>query len=171
MRSIDRLNDAIGKAVAWLTLGCVLVCFLVVILRYVFSTGLIWLQEAYIWQHGIVFMVGAGYTLLHRGHVRVDILYVRMSDRTKAWVDIFGTVAFLFPWLIVIASYGHRFITSSWAILEPSGQPGGIPFVYVLKSMIWVFCLLVGLQGLAMIGRNLLFLAGDRRYAPEPTAH
>ncbi len=72
VRFVDRMNESIGRGVAWLTLAMVLITFVVVILRYVFSIGWVWLQESYVWVHGIVFMIGAGYTLLHNGHVRVE---------------------------------------------------------------------------------------------------
>ena len=81
VRSVDALNEWIGRAVAWLTLGCVLTAFAVVLLRYVFDLGLPWLQELYVWQHAAVFMAGAGYTMLHRGHVSVDVLYGHLAAR------------------------------------------------------------------------------------------
>ena len=97
VRGIDAINDWIGRAAAWLTLGCVLTCFAVVVLRYAFGIGFPWMQELYVWQHAAVFMAGAGYTMLHRGHVNVDVLYGRLNPRGKAWIDILGTLVFLFP--------------------------------------------------------------------------
>src|SRR5690606_37431965 len=102
VRAIDTLNEYTGRVLAWLTLGTVLVCFLVVVLRYLFAIGSVCLQELYVWQHAIVFMLGAGYTLLHGGHVRVDILHARMSERRRAWIDLLGTIFFLMPWLVVL---------------------------------------------------------------------
>lgn len=168
---VDGLNEALGRVAAWLTLGTVLVCFTVVVLRYGFGTGQIWLQDLYVWQHAAVFMLGAGYTLLHEGHVRVDVLYGRASPRRRAWLDITGTFIFLFPWLIVLAWMSGPFILSSWAIREGSAQAGGLPGAYLMKSLIWAFCLLVGLQGLALVARRILFLAGDERHAPGAGAH
>lgn len=103
MHAIDRLNEAIGKAVSWLTLAMVLVTFAAVVLRYGFSLGWIWLQESYIWMHGIVFMLGAGYTLLHDGHVRVDLFYRDARPRYKAWVNLAGSVVLLLPMVVVVA--------------------------------------------------------------------
>jgi TRAP-type mannitol/chloroaromatic compound transport system permease small subunit len=168
---IDSMNEWIGRIVAWLTLGTVLVCFTVVVLRYAFSTGYIWMQEMYVWQHAIVFMVGAGYTFLHGGHVRVDIFYAKSSERTRAWVDIFGTLVFLFPWLVVLVITSVPYIGSAWAIREASREAGGLPGFFLLKSMIWVFAVVVGLQGLSLIARRILFLSGRQEYAPEPTSH
>ncbi len=166
IRVIDRINEAVGRVVAFLTLGAVLVCFLVVVLRYVFSIGFIWLQELYVWQHAVVFMLGAGYTLLHGRHVRVDIFYARMSPRRRAAVDLFGTLIFLLPWLGVLLYYGVPFLALSWRLFEPSSQADGLPGYFVLKSVVPLFCLLVGLQGLSLAGRSLLVLAGREEFAP-----
>ena len=103
VRAVDAVNEWVGRTVAWLTLGCVVTCFAVVVLRYLFDLGFPWLQELYVWQHAAVFMAGAGYTMLHDGHVNVDVLYGRFGARGRAWVDILGTLVFLFPWLAVIA--------------------------------------------------------------------
>ena len=80
-------------------------------LLYAFSIGFPWLQELYVWQHAAVFMAGAGYTMLHRGHVNVDVLYGQLNERRRAWVDILGTIFFLFPWLAILA--GGDFIKTS----------------------------------------------------------
>jgi len=160
VRTVDAANDWLGRIVSWLTLGAVLVCFLVVVLRYVFSIGYPWMQELYVWQHACVFMLGAGYTMLHRGHVNVDIFYGRWSPRTQAWVDIVCVLVFLFPWLIVLGFASRHFILASWAIREASEQADGLPGLYLFKTVIWIFCALLFLQGLALIGRRTLFLAG-----------
>jgi TRAP-type mannitol/chloroaromatic compound transport system permease small subunit len=171
IRTIDRFNEGIGRIVAWLTFGTVSVCFLVVILRYIFSIGFVWLQELYVWQHALVFMLGAGYTFLHGGHVRVDIFYARMSARRRAIVDLFGTFVFLLPWLAVILYYGMPFLTLSWRLLEPSSQAGGLPGYFLLKSAIPTFCVLVALQGLALAARSLLVLSGREEFSPKQSEH
>ena len=171
VRAADTVNEWVGRAVAWLTLGTVLVCAAVVALRYAFSWGSICLQEAYVWQHAVVFMVGAGYTFAHRGHVRVDIFYARMSPRAKAWVDLGGTLAFLLPWLGVLVWFGWPFVALSWSLREASAQAGGCQGYYLLKSTVFVFAVVVGLQGLALAARSILVLAGRTAYAPEPAEH
>jgi TRAP-type mannitol/chloroaromatic compound transport system permease small subunit len=168
---IDWFNDLTGRWVAWLTLGTVLVCFAVVVLRYAFSIGFIWMQDLYVWMHAVVFLLGAGYTFRNGGHVRVDILYGRASPTRKAWVDIVGTLIFLFPWLAVLAWDSQGFILGSWQLKESSQQTGGMPGMYLLKAGIWVFCILVGLQGLALLSRSILFLRGDAHYAPNNAGH
>jgi TRAP-type mannitol/chloroaromatic compound transport system permease small subunit len=160
VRGIDAINDWIGRTVAWLTLGCVVTCFAVVVLRYAFNLGFPWMQELYVWQHAVVFMAGAGYTMLHRGHVNVDVLYGRLPARGRAWIDILGTLVFLFPWLAVLATTSAPFVTSSWGIREASNTANGMPAVYLLKSLLWVFCALLFAQGLALVARRGLFLAG-----------
>lgn len=166
IKAIEATNEWVGRTTAWLTLGTVLVCFLVVVLRYVFHRGEIWLQELYIWQHAIVFMVGAGYTFLQGGHVRVDIFYAKMSILGQAWVNIFGTLFFLLPSLALIVYFGWDFVEVSWRIREPSSQAGGLPGFYLLKTVIIVFCTLIALQGLALLMRGVLVVAGHREFAP-----
>ena len=157
---VDRLNEAIGRGVSWLTLAMVLVTFAVVVLRYAFSLGWVWMQESYVWLHGIVFMAAAGYTLLHNGHVRVDIFYRPGSARYKAWVDLLGVLFLLLPVTVMIAATSTPYIAESWIKLEESREAGGLPGLFMLKSVLWVFCLLVALQGLSLAGRSLLLLFG-----------
>ena len=168
MRGIDAFSEHFGRIVSWLTLGTVLVCFAVVVLRYVFSIGSVCLQELYVWQHALVFMLGAGYTLLHAGHVRVDIFYARLSPRRRAWVDLFGTCFFMFPWLVVLVWYGWPYFMRSWGLLEASGQAGGCDGYFLLKSAIPLFALLLGVQGIALVLRSILIIAG--RLEPTPVA-
>lgn len=160
VKAVDALNEHVGRAVSWLTLGCVLTCFAVVVLRYAFGTGYPWMQELYVWQHAVVFMAGAGYTFLHRGHVNVDVLYGRLDARRRAWIDILGTLFFLFPWLAVVAATSAPFVLGAWSIREASNTANGMPGVYLLKTLIWVFCALLFVQGLALLARRGLFLAG-----------
>ncbi|MBK8175691.1 MAG: TRAP transporter small permease subunit [Rhodospirillales bacterium] len=157
-RCVDALNERIGRAVAWLTLAMVLIAFLVVVLRYVFSVGFVWLQESYVWMHGAVFMLGAGYTLLHDGHVRVDIFYREASPRFKAWVDLSGVCVLLAPMLITVWVGAMPYVRSSWMALEASREAGGLPGLFLLKTIILVFCALLGLQGLSLAARSLLTL-------------
>lgn len=170
VRTIDRLNDAVGRGVAWLTLAMVLITFAVVILRYVFSLGWVWMQESYVWLHGIVFMLGAGYTLLHNGHVRVDIFYRPASDRHKAWVDLLGVLVLLLPVISVSLFFSLDYVIKSWAGLEESREAGGLPGLFLLKSVIWGFCVLMALQGLSLAGRSVLTLSGQKlpEYSGEP---
>jgi TRAP-type mannitol/chloroaromatic compound transport system permease small subunit len=171
VRGLEGINEAIGRIVMWLTLGTVLVCFAVVALRYGFSTGYTWMQELYVWLHAGVFLIGAGYTFLHGGHVRVDVFYAQFSPRRKALVDLFGTLVFLFPWLFVVAYLSREFILRSWAIGEISNQANGLPALYLLKTCIWIFCGVLAMQGVAVVARSILVLSGRTEWSPQATGH
>jgi len=97
MRFIDSLNEQTGRFIAWCTVAMVLIQFSVVVMRYVFGISFIWMQESVVYLHSMVFMIGAGYTLLHNGHVRVDVFYRSANFRTKAIIDIFGVIFLLLP--------------------------------------------------------------------------
>jgi TRAP-type mannitol/chloroaromatic compound transport system permease small subunit len=160
VRFIDQLNEVIGRGIAWLTLAMVLIGFIVVMLRYVFSIGFVWMQESYVWLHGITFMLAAGYTLIHDGHVRVDIFYRTASIRKKALVDLFGSLVLLLPVLVLVWVQAWPYVLDSWARLEESREAGGLPGLFLLKSVILVFCVTMGLQGLSLAGRSILILVG-----------
>ncbi|MDD3444512.1 MAG: TRAP transporter small permease subunit [Zavarzinia sp.] len=165
VRAVDGLNDRVGAVLSWATLAVVVVCFLVAVLRYFLDLGFVWMQELYVWFHAAVFLVGAGFTFRVGGHVRVDLFYRGASPRRRAWIDLFGCCVFLFPWLIVVAGAAWRYFEASFAIGEASAQPGGMPALYILKFLLVVFCALVGAQGLALMARSVLVLAGDAAYA------
>ncbi len=157
---IDALNERVGRAVSWLTLFMVLITFVVVLLRYVFDLGWIALQESVTYLHAIVFLGGAAFTLKHEGHVRVDILLRRLSPRGQAWVDLLGTMLLLLPVCGFITWISWDYVLQSWVIYEGSGETGGVPAVYLLKSMILVMSVLLLLQGVAIAIRRLLYLRG-----------
>lgn len=163
---IDALNERVGRAVSWLTLLMVLLQFVIVLLRYVFGVGAIAAQEAIVYMHAAVFLGVAGYTLRHDGHVRVDIFYGSASPRARAKVDIFGSLFLLLPMSIAIFVLAWPYVDRAWAVLEgsPEGQ-NGIPAVFLLKTFILVFAVLVALQGIALILKSIAVLRGD---APPP---
>jgi len=152
---IDALNNFIGRGVSWLTLFMALVMFVIVVLRYMFNMGWIWMQESVVFMHGLVFMLAAGYTLLADEHVRIDILYRPMNEKKKAIVNIIGILFLLFPTCFVMFYYGYPYVSDSWSVLEGSREAGGLPGVFALKSVILVFPVLVGLQGISKIIRAL----------------
>jgi TRAP-type mannitol/chloroaromatic compound transport system permease small subunit len=158
---IDRINRTVGKTIAWLALIMAVTQFVVVILRYVFAIGFIPMQESIWYQHGILFMVGAGYTLMHDGHVRIDIIYSTASPRTKALIDLFGSLVFLLPICILTFVLSWGYVSNSWRIFEGSTEVSGLPFIYLLKTMIWVFAFLVGIQAIALVARALRYLKGE----------
>jgi TRAP-type mannitol/chloroaromatic compound transport system permease small subunit len=166
IHAIDWVNRTVGRVVAWLTLATVLICGTVVVLRYSAGIGYVWLQELYVWTHGMTFLLAAGFAYLLNAHVRVDIFYTRLSVRGKAWVDLFGVVFLLMPWLALLAWTAWTYVSYSWATREVSVQSNGMPAVYVLKASMLGFVALLGLQGFAWIGRCILVLAGRE---PPPT--
>lgn len=159
---IDRFSAATGRAAAWLTLFMVIVTFVVVIMRYVFDAGLIWVQESVVWMHAVVFMVGAAYTLRAEDHVRVDVFYRTMSTRRRAWVDLIGVLVFLLPLCLFLGWKSFDFVTVSWRIHESSRESGGLPYPFIplLKSVLLFMPVAVALQGLSLFLGSLRTLRG-----------
>jgi TRAP-type mannitol/chloroaromatic compound transport system permease small subunit len=165
--AIDRVTAAVGRAAAWCCLYVVLAEFAVVVLRYGFGLGSIKLQESVMYAHAALFMLAAAWTLQVDGHVRVDVFYAQASPRTQALVDLIGALVFLLPFAAVLAVLALPYVGRSWAILERSREASGLPFVYLLKTLIPIFALLIGLQGIAQAIRAALTLSG---YRPPPIA-
>ena len=158
---IDALNERIGRAASWLALFIVLIQFMIVVGRYVFGVGSIWFQELIIYMFGFLFMLGAAYTLRHDGHVRVDIFYREAPARTKALVNLVGSLLFLIPICGLIFWVAWPYVLQSWSIWEGSQESSGIPARYLQKTAILAFAVLMALQGLSIVLRSLLVLQGD----------
>ncbi|MGA8613694.1 MAG: TRAP transporter small permease subunit [Xanthobacteraceae bacterium] len=161
--TIDRVTAAIGRAAAWCCLYVVLVEFAVVCMRYLLGIGSIKLQESVIYAHAGLFMLAAAWTLQTDGHVRVDVFYAQAKPRTRALIDLIGALVFLLPFAAVLAALSVPYVARSWAILEGSREASGLPLVYLLKTLIPLFALLMGLQGVAQAIRAALLLSGPRR--------
>ena len=162
--SLDSICVAIGRLVAWLTVFMVIMQFAVVMMRYVFSFGSIQMQESIWYMHGILFMLGAAYALFQNEHVRVDIFYNDMSPKAKAWVNLIGSIIFLIPLCITIWWFAWSYVSNSWAVLETSTEGGGLPFIYLFKTVILGFAGLMFLQTLSLIIRSLRTLMGFQPY-------
>lgn len=167
VRAISALNAFIGNVFSWLALAMVLVCFTVVVQRYIFGISLLWLQDLYVWLNGAMLTAVAAYALLRNDHVRVDIYYRTARLRTKALVDLFGVLVFLLPYCWVVWVYGWPFVARSWHLKEASSNFGGMPGLYILKTFILAFAFLVALQGVAMALRSALVLGGREELLPE----
>lgn len=163
--ALRRLSERTGRVVAWLSLPMVIVTFVIVVLRYAFDLGWIWMQESVVWMHAAVFMLASAYTLNRDEHVRVDIFYRRMSARRKAWVDACGTGLFLLPVCAFIVYTSWDYVATSWAIREGSREAGGLPYPFVplLKSLIPFTAALLALQGIADAIDSIATLRGTRR--------
>jgi TRAP-type mannitol/chloroaromatic compound transport system permease small subunit len=167
VRAVSGLNKFVGQVVSWLALGIVVVCFAVVVQRYVFHFSIIWMQDLYIWLNGAMFTAVAGFALLRDSHVRVDIFYRPASTRRKAIADLIGVLVFLLPFMGVVTYYSWPFVSRSWKFGEGSANVGGMPALFVLKSFILVFVVLITLQGVAWVLRSILVLTGREELLPE----
>ena len=161
-RWLDQLSEAVGIIIAWFTLFMVIGTLIVVLLRYGFDVGWIWMQESITWMHAAVFMLGASYTLKWDEHVRVDIFYRQMSEIQAAWVNLLGTIFFLVPLSIFLILSSWDYVVASWEIHEASREAGGLtyPFVSILKSFIPITALLILLQGMAGLIDNVFKITG-----------
>ena len=157
---IDSLNQWVGRGVAWVTLGLVLVVFVDVVMRYLFNTSFVFTQELEWHLFGFIFLMGAGYTLLHDGHVRVDIVYQRLGFKSRAWVNLGGVLLFLIPGCIMVIATSWKFTMTSFAMLEGSPDPGGIPFRFILKGCIPVGFTLLLLQGISLGMHSIMQILG-----------
>ncbi|WP_062267786.1 TRAP transporter small permease subunit [Endozoicomonas arenosclerae] len=162
---IDGLTEKAGRILGGFNLLLVVSVFLVVLLRYWFNSGSIALQELAMYFHALIFLGASSYTLKQGGHVRVDVFYNRMNIRQKAWVNCLGTLFLLFPVCLFIGYMSFDYVSRSWAIMETSPDPGGLPLVYLLKTLILVFVVTMLLQGIAEFFRSILILAGKE--SPE----
>jgi TRAP-type mannitol/chloroaromatic compound transport system permease small subunit len=149
---LDRFSNLTGRLTAWLTLLMVIVTFVIVVMRYLFDAGLIWMQESVVWMHAFVFMVGAAYTLRRDEHVRVDIFYREMSAVRRAWVDLLGVLIFLLPLCIFLTVKAWDFVAVSWVLREVSRESGGLPYplLPLLKTVLLIMPVTVALQGLSL---------------------
>jgi TRAP-type mannitol/chloroaromatic compound transport system permease small subunit len=157
--AIDRLNETVGRLVAWLTTALVLLVMGDVILRYLFNTSKAWTIELEWHLFALIFLFGAGYALKHDRHVRVDLFYTRFSKRDKALVNLIGGLIFLIPWCLLILFSAWKYAMESFRIREMSPDPGGLPALYYIKFAIVIGIGLLLLQGISEVIRAYLTLS------------
>ncbi len=159
---LDRISRVTGRLTAWLTVFMVVLTCIIVVMRYVFDAGLIWMQERVLWMHAVVFMVGAAYTLKNEEHVRVDVFYGSMSEQRRAWIDAIGVVVFLLPVCAYIAWTSLSYVGASWRDTESSPEAGGLPFpmLPLLKTVLLVMPILLGLQGVSLFVKSVNRIRG-----------
>ncbi|WP_272008801.1 TRAP transporter small permease subunit [Roseovarius sp. ZX-A-9] len=160
--ALDTINRNVGYVVRWLALLMVLAQFGIVLLRYVFGVSWVWANESVLYMHAAFFMIAAGYTLLVDEHVRVDIWYAKEGPRGKALTNLLGHLVLLIPSMTVLLLYSWPSVRNSWKILEGPISVGGIPASFLLKTLIPIFCVLLIIQAVANILRDLARLAGTR---------
>ena len=166
-RFIDKLNEWVGRGVAWATLCLVLVVFIDVVMRYLFNTSFVFTQELEWHLFGFIFLIGAGYTLLKDGHVRVDIIYQRLGLKGRAWINFCGVIIFLIPGCIMVIATSWKFAANSFAMLEGSPDPGGIPLRFIIKGCIPVGFTLLLLQGFSLGLHSLMQILGIEKAIEE----
>ncbi|MDF1553726.1 MAG: TRAP transporter small permease subunit [Deferrisomatales bacterium] len=160
IRGIDTVNRWVGHMAGWVSLAMVLVVVADVVMRYAFDTSFVFVQELEWHLFGVMFLLGAGYTLLQDSHVRVDVLYQRFSPKTQAWINLIGVLLFLLPGCLMVLDTSWAFFSHSLAMNEGSPDPGGIPARYILKSFIPLGFALLTLQGVSMGLKSLLEICG-----------
>lgn len=166
-RVIDWLNETIGRAAAWLVLGLVLAQFLIVLLHTVYGFGSVKLRESILYMQAMLLLAGAAYTLMHNGHVRVDIIHRVAGKRLKAAIDFLGSLVLLLPAVALVGYLSFPFVQHGWSALEETITIGGIEAVFLLKTTLLVFVLTMFLQGLSMVIHAFAALTGREAPAEE----
>ena len=151
LESINKVNIALGKFFSWSLLIMVILTFVIVILRYLFNLGFIWMQELVRYLYASVFMLCAAYTLANDEHVRVDIFYSKLKNRHKIIINIIGSLIFLIPVCLCILYYSYTYVINSWMQLEGSLEERGLHAVFLLKTFIWAFAIMLALQSIFII--------------------
>jgi TRAP-type mannitol/chloroaromatic compound transport system permease small subunit len=164
---IDTLNEWVGRGVAWVTAGLVMVVFIDVLMRYILNTSFVFTQELEWHLFGFIFLIGAGYTLLHDGHVRVDIIYQRLGLKGRAWINFVGVLLFLIPGCLMVISTSWKFTMTSFSMLEGSPDPGGIPFRFIIKGCIPAGFTLLLLQGISLGLHSFMQILGIEKSGEE----
>ena len=159
-RVIDGMNEWLGRGVAWVTSGLVLVVFIDVVMRYAFNTSFVFTQELEWHIFAFIFLIGSGYTLLHDGHVRVDIIYQRLGFKGKAWTNLIGVIFFALPGCFMVIVTSWKFTYNAWLVMEGSPDPGGIPFRFIVKGFITVGFIILFVQAFSMGIHSFLQVLG-----------
>ena len=155
---LDGLTEYFGRLISWLALFMVLMSFATVVLRYAYGISNVAMIETIVYAFAMLFASSAGWTLLHDEHVRVDIFYGAMSRRRRALVDLLGSIFFMFPVLYVVWSRGLPYVARSWGVRETSNEIAGLDCLYVLKTFILVFAVVLAVQGVSFVLRQIHIL-------------
>jgi TRAP-type mannitol/chloroaromatic compound transport system permease small subunit len=148
---IDKLTKSFGAIAGWSSILLVLLVCIDVILRYFFQWSRVWVMELELYLFAATFLLGGAYAFQKDQHVRVDVFYTNMSEKNKARVNLIGGLFLLLPWCIIVIYISQRYFLKSWRIGESSGQPGGLPMIYIKKGMVLLAFLLLFLQGLSSV--------------------
>lgn len=155
IKKLESISTLIGRSISYLLLAMMLIMVAIVVMRYLFNEGSIALQESVTYFHVAVFVFGMGYTLQENAHVRVDIFYHKMSEKNQALVNIFGSLFLLVPFCLFSLWVSFPYVQRSWILAEKSADAGGIPAVYLLKSLLIVLALVLLFQALIELLKNI----------------
>lgn len=164
---IDTFSEWSGRLFSWLALFMVIMMTVNVLMRYAFAAGVPWQQEVVRFAHGMLFLGGAAYALKHEALVRVDVLYQGMNAHKAAWVNIIGTILFLWPTCFTLIYFSLDFVLGSWEILEGSAEYKGMPGVFLFKSFIWLAGGMLALQGVSLVIHSVNVLRDREPLARE----
>lgn len=153
LEQLERLGDWIARPLRWLVLLMVVATVVVVVLRYAFDTGAIFLQESVMYLHGLFFMLALAFGVAQDSHVRVDIVYSQLTAKRQQLINLVGHCAFLLPMALLILTTSLPYVNASWRVLEGSSEVGGIPAVFILKTLLPISAVLLILQGTASCAR------------------
>ncbi len=170
-QKIDALTEHLGRFTSWLTFIMVILMVSVVLLRYGFNIGWIAMQESIVYLHACVFMLGCSYTLKHNGHVRVDIFYRNFTKQKQAIINMLGCLTLLLPVAIFIFIVSFDYVKNSWELLEGSREAGGLPGVYLLKSLILLLSFTLIIQGISEIFKSIVILFGPKQDHTDNTVN
>lgn len=151
MNFLKGINESVGKNISWIIIIMVVVQIIIVLARYVFGIGFIKLQELMIYMHGMLFTLASGYTLLHDEHVRVDVIYRESSLRYKSYINFFGSIFLLLPFIYILIKTSLPYVQRSWRILEGSPVTSGLNAIYILKTVLIIFPLLLLIQMIVLL--------------------
>ena len=151
----EKSNKVIGEYISWFIIFMVIIQLIIVMARYIFGIGFLKLQELLIYLHGLSFTLAAGYTLLNDEHVRVDLIYRASSNMYKSIINILGSLFFLIPFCLITYSTSLPYVKRSWKIFEGSPETSGLNAVFLLKTALIIFPLLLLIQAVSIIYRNI----------------
>lgn len=169
---LEKISENIGKSVSYLLLLMVFITVGVVVARYLFQTGSVVMQDSITYLHASVVILAMGYSLQTNSHVRVDIFYQKMNEKQKAIVNLLGSFFFLLPFSIFTLWVSFPYVRRSWAMGEKSAEAGGIPAVFLLKSLLLALVFVLVLQAIIEISKNTLVLLNkEKNTNTSPSSH
>jgi len=174
MRWIIKLDEGLAwlsKLCGWIACVAMILMaanvFYDVVARYAFNSVSIGMQEMEWHLYSVVFLLGIPYALRTDGHVRVDVFYTNWSNKTKAWINLIGAIIFVIPFAYLIGTYGYSFALDSFNMGEGSGDPGGLPNRWIIKSVIPISAFFIATAGLNMATFAIRVLSGEKHYEVE----